>query len=216
MPKVVDAGQRREDIADAALRVIARDGIDHATLQRIAAEARLAIGSVRHYLPSQNDVIRAAMRRLVDRHTNRVLAATEPASDPTRPSDPPPSGPWPPGTRYAVLAALLPLDEPRRQEAAAWMAFNAASQTRPDLRPFVVELHEQTRALIRHVLLTAQDRGHFPAGDELLAIETERLAAVIDGLTMAALTYPDHVDPSLVTTVLTHHLDQLTGAHPPR
>ena len=39
MPKIVDADQRRQELAEATARVIARAGVDAASMREIAAEA---------------------------------------------------------------------------------------------------------------------------------------------------------------------------------
>lgn len=194
MPKVVDAEERRQVIAEATLRVIAREGVESATLGRVATEAGLAVGSVRHYVPTHGEVLAAAMERLVEQVNARVLAV---ASDenPNRGAD--------------VLAELLPLDSRRREEAAVWLALAGASRFQAELEPFFAQLHSGTRDLARIVLTHAQKSGRLAPGETVLAIETERLAALLDGLTLGAVTRPADLTPDILTEVLAHHLDRL-------
>ena len=49
MPKVVDHDERREDVAEAAWRVIGRDGLEGATLREISREAGFTTGVIQHY-----------------------------------------------------------------------------------------------------------------------------------------------------------------------
>lgn len=56
MPKIVDHGLRREDIAKAAFRVIQRKGVAHATIRDIAAEAGSSSGAVLHYITSKDHI----------------------------------------------------------------------------------------------------------------------------------------------------------------
>lgn len=195
MPKVVDADERRQVIAEATLRVIAREGVECATLGRVAAEAGLAVGSVRHYVPTHGAVLATAMERLVERVSARVLTVASDDVNPRRGGD--------------VLAELLPLDERRREEAAVWLALAGASRSRAELEPFFARLHSGARRLAREVLTYAQKSGRLAPGETVLAIETERLAALLDGLTLGAVTQPDSLTPDVLTAVLAHHLDRI-------
>ncbi|MDG2481005.1 MAG: TetR family transcriptional regulator [Alphaproteobacteria bacterium] len=66
MPKQVDHDEQRSAIAHAALRVIARVGIESATMRGIAAEADCTTGLLTHYFSSRDDLIDHA---LVAAHT---------------------------------------------------------------------------------------------------------------------------------------------------
>jgi AcrR family transcriptional regulator len=204
----VDVGERRELIADATLAVIAREGVEHATLRNVADEAELAIGSVRHYFAGQAEVVSFAMRRLAERIGARVLAVAAPALDDSTGLD----------VRErrtiteAVLGELLPLDETRLHESAAWVALVTASRTRPDLQPIAGEFRAGSRSLVRQVLGGMRLRGGLPTGLALLELETERLAILIDGLAMDAVLHPDQLDPDRMLGVLRRHLDSLSSA----
>ncbi|HVT25836.1 MAG TPA: TetR/AcrR family transcriptional regulator [Rhizomicrobium sp.] len=56
MPKRVNHGLRREDIAKAAFRVIQRKGVANATIRDIAAEAGSSPGAVLHYITSKDHI----------------------------------------------------------------------------------------------------------------------------------------------------------------
>ena len=49
MPKVVDHDQRRVELVQATWRIIAREGIERATMRGIAAEAGFANGALKPY-----------------------------------------------------------------------------------------------------------------------------------------------------------------------
>ena len=59
MPKVVDHGQRREQIAFAACQVVAKYGFERATVARIASAAGYTTGMVAHYFKTKQDIILA-------------------------------------------------------------------------------------------------------------------------------------------------------------
>ncbi|MEI5134937.1 TetR family transcriptional regulator [Streptomyces libani] len=57
MPKQVDREARRREVVDALFRVAVRDGLQRASLRAVADEARLNIGSVRHYFAGQEELM---------------------------------------------------------------------------------------------------------------------------------------------------------------
>ncbi len=208
VPKVVDAEQRRSAIADATITVIARSGVDHATLANVAREAGLVIGSVRHYFASQPEMVSYAMRWLSDRIAGRVLRIAQPVISDAE-------GLAPDRRRAitdAVFCELLPLDEPRQRETMAWLALSVTAVNRPDLRPVVDELHDGLHTLTRTVLRTIRTRGGLDVDDETLELEVERLVGLLDGLATNAVLCPHRHPPEQLRAVLRHHLDRLVGA----
>jgi len=127
VPKFVDAVIRRQEIVDAVFRIIATDGLERASLREVADEAQLAVGSVRHYFASSDELLTHAFAVVVDRIVGRLTDADSLLGD-----APPASG----EQHAAVLALLgefLPLDEQRAVDACVWMAFKNAARTRPFL-----------------------------------------------------------------------------------
>src|SRR4051794_4185036 len=72
MPKVVDHDQRRDEIVAAAGRVIARDGLERATVRRIAVEAGYSSGVLDHYFDGKDDILVKALEGSHVRIRNRV------------------------------------------------------------------------------------------------------------------------------------------------
>ncbi|MGY6651085.1 TetR family transcriptional regulator C-terminal domain-containing protein [Amycolatopsis sp. TRM77291] len=198
MPKIVDPGARRLEIAEAVFRVIQRDGLAQASLRSVAEEAGLAIGSVRHYFRGHDELIVFAMRSLRDRLEARLLGHLPDLLDPATPRS----------RRREIteelLGELLPLTEQTRAETDVWLAFSAAAKNRPDLAEEAVRMYEGVRALVRRVLDGANEAGGLLDGLDL-AVETERLAALLDGLALST----GRTSPELMRTVLRRHLESL-------
>ena len=57
MPKVVDVEQRRAELAAAVARVIARSGIEGATMRQVAAEAGWTTGTLVHYFTNKRELL---------------------------------------------------------------------------------------------------------------------------------------------------------------
>ncbi|MFJ3776781.1 TetR/AcrR family transcriptional regulator [Streptomyces sp. NPDC090075] len=189
MPKIVDPEERRREVVEAVFRVVARGGIQQATLQHVAAEAGLAIGSVRHYFDSHSELLAAAAREMVRRVAARVQEKLEqpPAADPHRLVE-------------EIAGQFLPLDPARADETAVWLEFAVAARTNRALRPTAAELHEGLRDVAARLLrrLGVTD-----------PVAAEHLAAVIDGLALDAALQPDRLRPDTVRAVLRRHLAQL-------
>ncbi|MFF4380078.1 TetR/AcrR family transcriptional regulator [Kitasatospora sp. NPDC001547] len=203
MPKIVDPAERRQAVADAVLRVAAREGLEHASLRNVAEEAGLAVGSVRHYFAGGSELMIFAMRELARRIEARVRVHAAALLDPAPGAD----------RRELVaglLAETLPLDAERREESALWLSFVTAARTRPELRPRAAELQAGLDDLVRRVLVESERSGRLAPGLDL-AVETRRLSALLDGLTLQAVQHPDLVGPDELRAVLRRHLDALAA-----
>jgi AcrR family transcriptional regulator len=205
VPKVVDARQRREAVADAVLEVVLDAGLEAVTLRNVADRAGLAIGSVRHYFDGHQELIIFAVRELDRRITERLRAHGDQIMESLATA-----GGRAERRRLAeeLLAEFLPLDEARRREAVLRHTFLAAARTRPALRPHATALRATMAAVVRLLLEGATAAGGVPA-DLDLDLEQQRLGALLDGLSgQAALS--GEPDPAQQRAVLRHHLATLT------
>jgi AcrR family transcriptional regulator len=197
-PRVVDPAARRQAVAEAVFRVVVRDGVEQASLRNVAVEAGLAIGSIRHYFDSHDDMIIFAVEALIQSIYQRVedhVRALADRTDLRRPAE-------------RVLSEVLPLDDRRRDEAVLWLAFATAARTRPSLLPHAERLYDGLRALC-HRALTVMSEAGTVAADLDIALETERLSSLLDGLTVDGVLHPDRMTPDLTVSLLRRHLDSL-------
>ena len=196
----MDAEQRREAVADAVFRVVARDGLHRASLRSVAAEAGLNHGSVRHYFADQRDLMRFAMRTLVDRVSARLQARVDAVGDP---------GGLPAGrsvdTVVDLFGELLPLDARRRDEVAVFVEFSAAARRDPGLADLARESMTGTDALVRRALAPSLGPGRD------LDVEVDRLAALLDGLALAGTRAVAPVGPDRQRAALRAHLADVRG-----
>ncbi|MBB4907552.1 TetR family transcriptional regulator C-terminal domain-containing protein [Actinophytocola algeriensis] len=148
-----------------------------------------------------SQVQRFALRALVDRIGARILAHAELAIAETDREK-----------RRALttelLGELLTLDETRYPESAVWLAFATQARTSPTLRPHVREMYDGTRTLVGKVLTRSRELGGLAEHVDI-AVETERLTALIDGLMTNGVIQPDRMTPDLMRTVLNAHLDSI-------
>jgi TetR/AcrR family transcriptional repressor of bet genes len=72
---------RRDELMEAAILVIAKEGLHGATLSQIAVEAGMSTALVNHYFDSKEDLLEATMRRLSNLYRSEIMALAPP--DPT-------------------------------------------------------------------------------------------------------------------------------------
>jgi AcrR family transcriptional regulator len=204
VPKIVDAVQRRQEIVGAVCRIIATDGLEGASLREVADEAGLAVGSVRHYFESSDDLLAYSFAAVSDRlltRLNKALMGLGPSAGD-------------PGTSSAVLTLLgefLPLDEERALDACAWLAFRNAARIRPFLAAEADRSHRAVAAVVGQVitrLFQADDATGADAGPQLVTA-AEHLLATLDGLAMHALLQPGWMSPEMCRDVLESHIEGL-------
>ncbi|MEZ2388915.1 TetR/AcrR family transcriptional regulator [bacterium RCC_150] len=201
MPKIVDAVARRQEIVEAVFRIVASDGLERASLREVADEAGLAVGSVRHYFASSDELLVHAFGAVIDRIMQRlqdrmaVIESLEPGSSEHE------------DAVLTLLGQFLPLDEELAVDACVWMAFRNAARIKPVLGDEATRSHRAVAAVVGRLVMrlvpvagTSQDQ---------LVTEAERLLATLDGLCMHALLQPEWMDAAVCRDVLTAHLATL-------
>ena len=109
MPKIVDHDQRRLELVDATWRIIARLGMEGATMREIAEEAGFANGALKPYFPTKDLLLTSAFGHVFNRTNQRIATMTEGLSGIA--------------ALRAFCAEVLPLDEERVNEARIVIPF---------------------------------------------------------------------------------------------
>jgi TetR/AcrR family transcriptional repressor of bet genes len=178
LPKRVDHGGRRAEIAAALWRVVARDGIDAATVRNGAAEAAVSAGRVQHYFASRGAMLRFALQQVGElygaRLTERLAALPQPAGPRAR--------------VRTVLLARLPEDPEQRTYVQAQLAWLAQIPRDEELTRYLVEGTHRLRDHLAAQLALAQQAGDVPltldptrAADGLLALTDGLISHVLQG-----------------------------------
>ncbi|MGM1059348.1 TetR/AcrR family transcriptional regulator [Saccharothrix sp. Mg75] len=207
MPKLVDHDQRRAELARVVWAVIGRHGIEGATVRRVAEEAGVSVGGLRHYFDNQQGLLLFAAREVASSAGARLaehLRADAPDVERAR----------------LLLEELLPLDADRRVEVDVWLA----CLTRARVDDSLDELRRAAWAGERHVcrLAVAWCRGATPPAavgeplaDTALEQRAARLHVFLDGLTLQAATFPRELPPAEVGDLLRAELATIASG-PPR
>jgi AcrR family transcriptional regulator len=187
VPKIVDHERRRETLARTVREIISREGIEGATVRRVAQEAGTSVGGLRHYFDSQSGLLAFAAEEVGRSLVLRIdawLARDLPGPERAR----------------LLLEELLPLDAERRVEVDVWLACLMRSRVDDSLAglratAWQAELHVCRLALACHRSLPLPARIGEPFGDPGLEARAARLHVFLDGLTLQTAMFPERFTP---------------------
>jgi AcrR family transcriptional regulator len=168
------AAQGRERLLDAAVRLIAREGIDNVRIARIAAEAGVSAGLVHYHFDSRDALLEEAIEHSYERAGDMRLAALD-------------EGRATAAQRLkAMIDQCLPSDQPLREDWVLWVELWLRGARDPALRPVAARLYARLHAWFAEAIAEGI------AGGELRACDvdrmSDRLLALIDGYGIRVLT----------------------------
>jgi AcrR family transcriptional regulator len=196
MPKEVDHAARRRELADAACRAIAHNGLEAATLADVAKESGWSIGSIRHYFPNKDELIAAALWRVGERVDDRIRRRTA-------------GGMTVKDLRTAAIE-LLPLDADGRQDSVVYLAFLAQAAVVPALAGAAEGAAQRLQEPLVERIAYAIRAGELSAGLDAEQ-EAARLRVLLDGLRLQLITTPQHTTGEWALSVLDDHLAALAA-----
>lgn len=204
MPKNVDHDERREELLAAVWQVIARDGLERATIRSIAKETGWSSGVLAHYFVDKDDILVSALRLAHERIEARWEEKLEGLSG------------------LAALRELvldnLPLDDERELETRFLMNYWSRSMRTaegnggaPDAWRHGPHLVDRLTSLVTE----AQAAGELQTTDDPDDV-AERLLALIDGLSLHALLDPRRITRKRQAALALQELDRLTVGPTPQ
>ena len=170
---------RQTELADAALRIIARDGMAGLSFRAVAAEAGWSLGAVQKAFSSKDRMLAAAFARL------RENAAPLPPGEPGRPT----LRQW----LVALLLGILPLDPQRSAAQLQGDAFAQRALIDPPIGRAIAESDTELRRLLASLVARARSEGEVPRH-----VDPETTAwavlALAQGLAAQLLYQPERED----------------------
>jgi AcrR family transcriptional regulator len=189
VPRVVDIEQRRTELTDAAARLIARSGLESATLREVAAEAGLTTGALTHYFADKRELLLTTFQESLARRRS------------ARPGD----VTLTPGSRLrAALEGALPLDADRRRHWLVTIACCSQAPGDPELAAAQRDAYREFRGQVAELVEAAG-----LAGPEKTSALAEQLIAAADGIAVQALFDPVGWSPARQLAALDAMLEQL-------
>ncbi|MET0909630.1 MAG: TetR/AcrR family transcriptional regulator [Ilumatobacteraceae bacterium] len=176
MPKVVDVEQRRAELASAVARVIARSGIEGASMRQVAAEAGWTTGTLVHYFADKRELLQFTLCESLDRRRAQRFDR---------------AGLGPREAIRHTLVNALPITEESRLHWIVTIAFTAQAHSDVALSSTQRDAYREFRSYLAELLL---DDGAASTHDDAV-VEAERLIALVDGVALQALFDPDSWPP---------------------
>jgi AcrR family transcriptional regulator len=185
----VDHDERRRRIAEVTVDVIAREGLEAATIRRIAAELDGPTSLVTHYFADKGELLLWAYQSLIAQHL--VILEQEGAHDP--------------GDILGSLYAMSPVDERRTRHWKVYIAF----WDRAARDPVIAEMQRREIDLARDQIAGIVRARHGERPD--LESVSERLNAVVQGLAIQALVDEARWPPERIRARLAEELAVVLG-----
>ena len=197
LPKIVDHDLQRETFAEAATRLIAREGLEGVTMRAVAAESGLSYGSLFHYFDSKEQLLMHAVRSTIGKQTRRVNEYS---------------------SQYAGLEALEHLlcddavtSEASRDSMLVWMAFQYQAALRESFSALNAELVDGWQERIRALLNDAKTAGEIAAETDT-DIEAGALWAYSSGIGQLGVLHSESFPPARQKALIANYLDKLRAS----
>jgi AcrR family transcriptional regulator len=167
VPKIVDHDERRLELVDATWRIIARNGLEGATMREIAMEAGFANGALKPYFPTKDTLLEFAFSHVFNRTNRRIAEVT--------------AGRTGLAALRAFCLEVLPLDEERINEARIVIPFWQKAVNDPQKALIHQQSMNEWLAAIRRCLKEARD-----AGGISTAVDDDALAGQLLNMLLGA------------------------------
>ncbi len=143
MPKIVDHEEQRVALSATVATVVAREGLEHATLRVVAARHGCTKGMVQHYFSGKDELLLAGLKYTEEQCAHRLEALDK--QDPQ-------------GLEGCLvkLQALLPMDEATLDEWRVRLAFGTLAGHSPPVRQMLAEYQNRHQSALLRLLRQAQ------------------------------------------------------------
>jgi TetR/AcrR family transcriptional regulator, transcriptional repressor of bet genes len=185
----VDPETRRRRIAEATVDVIARDGLEAATIRRIAAEIGCSTAFITHYFADKQQLLLWAYRALAWQAQEEVGAAIARA----------------PGDTVDALIAMTATNETSMRRWRLYIAFWDRASRDP---VFAEERQLHLRRALDHMIGIVRARYGERADLESICY---LLNALVQGVSVQALTHQRHRTEAELRELFSRQLQMLLG-----
>lgn len=189
MPRKSNTEERRAQIVDGLLQVMAERGYERASVQAIAKAAGLGAGLVHYHFDSKQEILLALVERLHDTFAVRFAARHDPEGD--APLD----------QLYAFLDARVARGKDADPKlVAAWVSIGAEAVHQPEVRAVYADVMTRDIDTLRKLVaatLTAEGRATRQARRIAVA-----LLAAVEGVYQLAAAVPSSVPKGFAAPTL--------------
>jgi len=186
MPKLVDHDERRRDIAQAVLRIVARGGVRAADIRSVATEAGWSTGVITHYFSDKQALLAGALREAAEDVAGRMKAIFARKRGVSR--------------LKALLEAGMPLDNERAATCRIFYHFASEGLGDPAFTDEIAGFYDAWRGAVAGALRALIEDG------ELAGVDAETLATALvglgEGLAVQGLFDPRKMPPARLKAML--------------
>lgn len=199
MPRRIDLDRRREELAAAVWSVVRERGIGALSVRTVAAQAGVAVGSLRHVFPTRSELVVFSAELMIRRARERIDAVVR-TGDLEH-------------DYLALLAELLPLYPDPRAELEVNLALIAEAPAVPELIPVRDRATRELADFCTAIASSLEADARGVAQDEVDAVAAgRRLHALVDGLALHLLADPDGGDADWALDILRGEIAALHSA----
>lgn len=194
MPKIGMEPVRRLALVDAAISEIGTRGSLDVTVTQIARRAGVSSALAHHYFGSKENILTAAMRRILSMLANDLKEAQRGTETPIE-------------RLNAIIAANFSDRNFRADVIAAWLAFYVRAQTSTDAHRLLKVYHRRLQSNLIHELR--------PLVGARAESCSDTIAALIDGFYIRQALRDGSPDGQAATKAITAYIDDIvkTGSH---
>jgi DNA-binding transcriptional regulator YbjK len=164
--------ERRVQILDAAIGILADEGVGGLTHRHVDDRAGLPSGTTSNYFRTRQALLEATAARTVDLHWQRVELLRAAVGSLTRD-----------GVKTLMTRMLAEPDEQMRRYTLARFELFMEGTRRPELQPFLKDLQA---AAVKSATLIFEAAGFDPTPEQM-----EQLSRLLNGYMFSKLTIPD-------------------------
>ncbi len=188
---------RRIEVADAAWRVIVREGLDRASMRAIAQELGSSTGVVTHYFRDKEELILFALERVFENVLEDMKVCTKERQGIDR--------------LEQMLLTALPLEVNDKVDWRVWTAFLGYSIGREHL----VQKHRKRYNFLRKIIsqeLANLQTTNLIRADLDLTFEANALIALVDGIGTGVVICPEQFSAEQQQYLVRRHINALLAS----
>jgi AcrR family transcriptional regulator len=189
---------RRMEVAQAAWRVIIREGLDRTSMRAIAQELGSSTGVVTHYFRDKEELILFALEQVFKHVVTDMRASSA-------------NGRQGIDRLEQMLFVALPLETTDRDDWQVWVAFLGYSIGREHL----VREHQKRYDILRQIIcqeLADLQAAKLIRADLDLTLEANALIAIVDGIGTGVVIYPEQFSAEQQRSFVRRQIDTLRVA----
>ena len=188
---------RRIEVAEAAWRVIVREGLDRTSMRAIAQELGTSTGVVTHYFRNKEELTLFALEQVFENVVGDMKAHAAGCQGLER--------------LEKMVFSSLPLANEDRDDWKVWVAFLGYSVGRDHLVQEHRKRYDLIRTMLQQELADLQAAGEIRA-DLDLTLEANALIALVDGIGTEVVIYPEQFSAEQQRYLVRRHISTLRAS----